>query len=78
MDTLGTALGTGYHRGDRRGQRPRSTGELDTGLAVGFVVSILVGVGGLAISGGLKRVRATRPAGDATRSPGPSAPPAAG
>jgi MFS family permease len=78
MDTLGTAIGTGVS-GAIVAAALRSSGDLEMGLAVAFVVSILVGVGGFAISGRLKRVRVGGPTGDPVSArTDPSAPPATG
>ncbi len=73
MDTLGTAIGTGVS-GAIVAAGLRATGEVSVGLAVAFVVSIAVGVGGFAISGRLRATRPVRPAADPapTRSDPPS------
>ena len=52
-DSLGTALGTGIS-GAIVAASLRATGEPATGLAVAFAVAILVGLGGLALTGRLR------------------------
>jgi len=52
-DSLGTALGTGIS-GAIVAASLRATGEPATGLAVAFTVAILVGLGGLALTGRLR------------------------
>ena len=60
MDTLGTAIGVGVS-GAFVAASLRTSGEAGAGLAVAFVVAIGVGVGGLALTGRLKPVRASSP-----------------
>lgn len=78
MDTLGTAIGTGV-AGAIVAASLRSTGDVSVGLAIAFGVAIVVGFGGLALSGRLRRARVTSPLVEpgSTRAD-PSAPPAAG
>lgn len=52
-DSLGTALGTGIS-GAIIAASVRATGESATGLAVAFTVAIVVGLGGLALTGRLR------------------------
>ena len=53
-DTLGTAMGTGVS-GAIIAAGLRATGEHQTGLAVAFAVAIAVGIGGLVLTGRLRR-----------------------
>lgn len=52
-DSLGTALGTGL-TGAMVAASVRATGESVTGLAVGFAIAIVIGLGGLALTGRLR------------------------
>ncbi len=65
MDTLGTAIGTGVS-GAIVAAGLRATGQVSVGLAAAFVAAILVGVGGFAISGRLRRPRVVDAAGEPT------------
>jgi MFS family permease len=52
-DSLGTAIGTGL-TGAMVAASVRTTGESVTGLAVGFAIAIVIGLGGLALTGRLR------------------------
>ena len=72
MDTLGTIIGIGI-AGAIVAASLRSSGEAGPGLAVAFAIAVLVGAGGLALTG---RLRVARPAVDFGR-PEPPTPGAA-
>jgi MFS family permease len=65
-DSLGTALGTGL-TGAMVAASVRMTGDSVTGLAAGFAIAILIGIGGLALTGRLRP--RTAPAGALALSP---------
>jgi MFS family permease len=68
-DSVGTALGTGI-TGAMVAASVRSTGDPAIGLAVGFVVAVFVGLGGLSLTGRLRsRDETARPLSLSTASP---------
>ena len=52
-DSLGTALGHGHHRSDRR-REPAGDRRPAAGLAAGFMVALAIGLGGLSLTGRLR------------------------
>jgi len=78
MDILGTAIGTGIS-GAIVAASLRSNGEAGPGLAAAFAVAIVVGFGGLGLTGRLRRARPRGLATDPGSTPADaSAPPAPG
>jgi len=78
MDILGTAIGTGIS-GAIVAASLRSNGEAGPGLAAAFAVAIVVGFGGLGLTGRLRRARPRGLTADPGSTPADaSAPPAPG